>query len=130
MVTESLYEMLGVTKEAQMEDLKKAYYKKALQVHPDKQSPNATDVEKEQAKALFQNLSLAYSVLSDEKQRKIYDLTGTLPSEDNLTQKTRDWELYWRELFPKITTQDIETFEKQYKGKKLTLRGMSCFSDP
>ena len=29
----------------------------------------------------------------------------------------RDWEQYWRELFPKISKQDLDDFERRYKSK-------------
>jgi len=66
------YQILGVSKEASIDDIKKAYRKLALQCHPDKNLDN-----KEQAESKFQQISEAYQVLSDEEKRKNYDLYGT-----------------------------------------------------
>ncbi|XP_043100497.1 dnaJ homolog subfamily B member 6b isoform X2 [Puntigrus tetrazona] len=65
------YEILGVTKNASHDDIKKAYKKKALKWHPDK-NPN----NKEQAEKMFKEISEAYEVLSDENKRRQYDKYG------------------------------------------------------
>lgn len=64
------YDILEVSKEATPEEIKKAYRKKALQFHPDK-NPGDSDAEKR-----FKEISEAYEVLSDEKKRQIYDRHG------------------------------------------------------
>ena len=64
------YKVLEITKSASQEEIKKAYRKKALQYHPDKNPGNA-DAEKR-----FKEISEAYEVLSDEKKRQIYDRHG------------------------------------------------------
>ena len=60
------YEELGVGKDATKKDIKKAYRKKAQENHPDKEGG---DKEK------FQQIVLAYGVLSDPEKRKHYDKT-------------------------------------------------------
>jgi DnaJ family protein C protein 9 len=119
MVVETLYTILNVSKGDNIDEIRKAYYKQALKVHPDRLNTDATEKEKIEAKEKFQHLSLAYGILSDGEKRKIYDLTGVISEEDLDLQKDADWETYWRELFPKVTKQDIEEFEKQYKGNDL-----------
>ncbi|MBA3722436.1 MAG: molecular chaperone DnaJ [Parachlamydiaceae bacterium] len=64
------YETLEITKNATAEEIKKAYRKKALKYHPDKNPGNA-DAEKR-----FKEISEAYEVLSDDSKRQIYDRHG------------------------------------------------------
>ena len=65
------YEVLGVSKTATDEEIKKAYRAKALQYHPDKNQGNAA------AEEMFKKINEAYSVLSDSKKRTDYDIGGT-----------------------------------------------------
>ncbi len=64
------YEVLGVGKGADAEDIKRAYRKLAMQYHPDR---NPGD---EEAEALFKEASEAYGVLSDPDKRARYDRYG------------------------------------------------------
>jgi len=69
-VETDLYAVLELTKEATDEEIKKAYKKSALKWHPDRNPDNPIAEEK------FKTLSHAYEVLSDPKQREIYDKYG------------------------------------------------------
>ncbi|AGO10262.1 AaceriABL194Cp [[Ashbya] aceris (nom. inval.)] len=62
------YELLGVDSGASDTDLKKAYRRKALQYHPDKNIGNV-----EQATEIFASIRAAYEVLSDPQERAWYD---------------------------------------------------------
>lgn len=64
------YEVLGVTRGASEEDLKKAYRRLAIQFHPDR---NPGDKEAEEK---FKELNEAYQVLSDPERRAQYDRFG------------------------------------------------------
>lgn len=64
------YDVLEVSRTATAEEIKKAYRKKALQFHPDK-NPGDSEAEKR-----FKEVSEAYEVLSDDKKRPIYDRHG------------------------------------------------------
>jgi len=64
------YETLGVSKTASADEIKKAYRKKAMQYHPDRNPGDKT------AEAKFKEASEAYEVLSDEKKRQMYDQYG------------------------------------------------------
>ncbi|SCM04283.1 heat shock protein, putative [Plasmodium chabaudi adami] len=72
--TEDYYNILGVTKGADLDQITKAYKKLAVKWHPDKHRDD--DDSRIYAEEMFKNISSAYSVLSDEKQRKIYDTYG------------------------------------------------------
>lgn len=65
--------MLGVSKSATADEIKKAYRKLARQYHPDVNKDNPDAAEK------FKECSEAYSVLSDEKKRAQYDQFGHAP---------------------------------------------------
>lgn len=64
------YEVLEVTRTATVEEIKKAYRKKAIQYHPDKNPGNKEAEEK------FKEAAEAYEVLSDEQKRSQYDRFG------------------------------------------------------
>jgi len=64
------YDTLGVTPDADDNSLRKAYKKKAMQYHPDKNPGNVEAQEK------FKDISKAYETLSDKEKREIYDEGG------------------------------------------------------
>ena len=65
------YEVLGVSKSATDEELKKAYRKLAKQHHPDANPDN-----KKEAEVKFKEVTEAYEVLSDGQKRQMYDQFG------------------------------------------------------
>lgn len=111
--TDDLYEVLNLTKDASAEQIKKAYRKVSLKVHPDRVSEGL----KEEATKKFQVLSQVHFVLSDEERRKLYDDNGIIANEDSLESEA-DWLNYWRLLFPKITQKNIDSFMDKYIGSK------------
>jgi len=64
------YEILGIAKTATAEEIKKAYRKKAIQYHPDKNPGDKVAEEK------FKEAAEAYEVLGDENKRARYDKYG------------------------------------------------------
>lgn len=66
------YQILGISRDATPDEIKKAYRKKALQHHPDKNPGNKEAEEK------FKECAEAYEVLSDNKKRNNYDRFGSV----------------------------------------------------
>ncbi|MBA2369654.1 MAG: molecular chaperone DnaJ [Candidatus Protochlamydia sp.] len=64
------YDILEISRSATADEIKKAYRKKAIQFHPDKNPGDA------QSEKRFKEISEAYEVLSDEKKRQVYDRYG------------------------------------------------------
>ena len=66
------YEILGVKKNASLDEIKKAYREMALRYHPDR----VPHEEKKEAEEKFKEISEAYAVLSDAQKRALYDQYG------------------------------------------------------
>lgn len=68
----SYYDLLGVDRNADEKQIKKAYKKSALRYHPDK----APEGKKDEYEERFKSISRAYEILSDPRKRQIYDARG------------------------------------------------------
>jgi len=116
--------VLCVSPTATTAQLRKAYYKRALQYHPDKQDASkSTQDELEDAKCKFHAISVAYDILSDPERRKEYDESGELHEEDDDVGSsnksgTDQWKEYFTGMFGKVTTDDIDEFGSKYKGSE------------
>lgn len=128
--TRDVYEIFEVPKNAQEKEIKKAYYKLSLKVHPDRVKEN----EKADATEKFKVLSKIYSILSDKDKRALYDEKGVIDDDDDSTGTK--WMTMWQQFFKPISTEDISNFEKVYIGselerndiKKAYLAGKGCIN--
>eukprot|EP00768_Dysnectes_brevis_P007429 gnl/Dysnectes_brevis/626_a693_3655.p1 GENE.gnl/Dysnectes_brevis/626_a693_3655~~gnl/Dysnectes_brevis/626_a693_3655.p1 ORF type:complete len:372 (-),score=118.05 gnl/Dysnectes_brevis/626_a693_3655:53-1168(-) len=67
--SKDFYKLLGVTKQSNQREIKKAYHKQSMKHHPDRSDdPDAA--------LIFADISRAYEVLSDPEKKKIYDQHG------------------------------------------------------
>jgi len=116
-----LYATLGLRKEDSPTsvEIKKAYHRFALKLHPDK-NPS------EDASKQFQTLQKVYAVLSDEKKRKAYDETGRVDEMDS--EEFNDLYEYYRTMYKKVTEEDILQVTKEYLGSEEEARDLkACY---
>ncbi|KAI1811246.1 DnaJ domain-containing protein [Poronia punctata] len=66
------YELLGIDKSADTNEIKKAYRKLALKHHPDK----VPEDQREESEHMFKRVTQAYEILRDEEKREMYDRHG------------------------------------------------------
>ncbi|MBI4415971.1 MAG: molecular chaperone DnaJ [Euryarchaeota archaeon] len=71
-VKRDYYEVLGVSREASADEIKRAYRRLAMQFHPDRVPAE----RKKEAEERFKEISEAYEVLADEQKRVLYDRYG------------------------------------------------------
>ncbi|KAI0741416.1 hypothetical protein C8Q80DRAFT_1194360 [Daedaleopsis nitida] len=78
-MTTNLYEILGLTKDATPEEVRKAYRKRALQTHPDRLPQDVSPADKKAAEEQFRLVNNAYEILNDANNRQLYDKHGVWP---------------------------------------------------
>ncbi|MEO0102441.1 MAG: molecular chaperone DnaJ [candidate division WOR-3 bacterium] len=94
MKKEDYYELLGVSRNATEEEIKRAYYALAKRYHPDMNPDNRKEAEEK-----FKKISEAYEVLMDKEKRKLYDTYG----HDGISQKVYPGGFSW----DKFTHTDV-----------------------
>lgn len=75
MTSDNFYDILGVSKTASQDEIKKAYRQASKKYHPDLQN-GKSESEKKRAEEMFKKCSEAYDVLSDSDKRQQYDRFG------------------------------------------------------
>ena len=78
MAKRDYYDVLGIQKNADEKEIKRAYRKLAKKYHPD------TNAGNKQAEERFQEITEAYNVLSDSEKRKLYDQYGFAAFDENM----------------------------------------------
>lgn len=112
--TRDVYALFEVDKKAKESEIKKAYYKLSLKVHPDR----VKEEDKQEATEKFKVLSKIHAVLSDAPKRALYDEKGIIDDDDEESLGA-NWLAMWQQFFKPITTEDITNFEKEYVGSEL-----------
>nr|CUU99395.1 hypothetical transcript [Hymenolepis microstoma] len=83
MACKNLYDVLGVSKDASEDDIKRAYKSLARKFHPDKnKAPGATEA--------FKKIGSAFNVLTDASKRRRYDQFGTVDEERPTVMRRRE----------------------------------------
>ena len=80
MAKRDYYEILGVSKNASEEDIKKAYRKLAMKHHPDRNQGSSAKASEER----FKEAKEAYEMLSDAQKRAAYDQYGHAGVDPNM----------------------------------------------
>ena len=109
------YAVLQVATSASSDEVKKAYRKLALRLHPDKAAPS----ERDTAHKAFQELAFAYAILSDERRRTRYDATGNTAETLDIDDDDFNWLDFFRAQFAEVVTEEkIGTFKSSYQGSE------------
>lgn len=105
------YNVLGLSRTATIDDIKRAYRQLALKWHPDKNNGDAAATEK------FKELAAAFAVLRDARQRKIYD--HMVAEQQGSYDLFRHWATMWATMKPtEPTTQDLKRSKQAEKAAK------------
>jgi hypothetical protein len=103
---ENYYDIIGVSRSATQQDIKRAYFQEAKKCHPDLNPNNPKATER------FQNLASAYEVLSDPSKRKQYDSMGSRFYQQSQGQQTTT-ETHSRETFNSVW-EDIDVLKEAW----------------
>lgn len=103
------YELLEIEPDASAADVKRAFRRKALAVHPDRNSSSDAHVA-------FQHLRHVHDVLIDPDKRILYDQGGENAVKDDHIGNVDA--AFWARASSSITPEDIARYEKEYPGSQ------------
>ena len=107
------YAVLSIPETATPAEVKTAYKKLALQLHPDKAAP----ADRPAAHKAFQDLAFAYAILSDERRRRRYDATGNTSESLDLEDGDFNWTDFFRAQYAELVTlEKIDELRQEYQG--------------
>jgi len=124
MANQDYYKILGVSKEADQEQIKAAYRNLAFQFHPDRNNENSDTAEK------MKQLNEAYAVLSDAKKRRDYDSLqqqyGSTQAYTHFRKNYSDQDIFsgsdinsiFDELAKSFGFRNFDDISKEFYGKK------------
>ena len=115
---ENYYDILGLRRSCTMDQVKKAYRKTVLRIHPDKNKSKF-------ARQAFQKLSKAFICLSSDTLRQIYDKTGNEELPDSALHHNFDEdfaEKLFNEMFKDSESKNKEPLYKSYLAKCFILQ--------
>ncbi|MBM4236911.1 MAG: molecular chaperone DnaJ, partial [Euryarchaeota archaeon] len=98
MAKRDYYDVLGVSRNATVDDIKKAYRSLARQYHPD-----VTKEDRKKAEEKFKEISEAYEVLVDDDKRKLYDAYG----HPGVSGQFREGQFTWSDFSHMSDLRDI-----------------------
>eukprot|EP00172_Hildenbrandia_rubra_P002092 Plantae.Rhodophyta-Hildenbrandia_rubra.ctg27497.p1 GENE.Plantae.Rhodophyta-Hildenbrandia_rubra.ctg27497~~Plantae.Rhodophyta-Hildenbrandia_rubra.ctg27497.p1 ORF type:complete len:262 (+),score=78.77 Plantae.Rhodophyta-Hildenbrandia_rubra.ctg27497:87-872(+) len=110
--TKDFYGILGVERTATSGEIKRAYHRLALTVHPDKQQASSSTSNDATE---FQQLQKVYEILRDPEQRAIYDEYGE-KGLDGFEGDIGAMFDFWKQRIRRVTKEEIELYEKSYRG--------------
>ncbi|XP_034662466.1 J domain-containing protein CG6693 [Drosophila subobscura] len=130
--TRDVYKLMSLQKDAKEKEIKKAYHKLSLLVHPDR----VPEDQKKESTEKFKVLSKIYQVLTDSQKKALYDEQGIIDDDDESEGKLSSWLDLWSKIFKPITEEVINNYEKEYVGselertdvKKAYLGGKGCLN--
>ncbi|XP_022776382.1 dnaJ homolog subfamily B member 7-like isoform X2 [Durio zibethinus] len=124
----SYYNVLGVKVGASSEDIKRAYRKLAMQWHPDRWTRTPSLLG--EAKRKFQQIQEAYSVLSDQRKRTVYD-AGLYDPEDEEDEGFSDFVAEMISLMAQTRKEEkdcsLEELQKMLWDMAQGFQSPSCF---
>jgi len=106
-ITMDYYQILGVSHQATPEEIKKAYKRLALKHHPDKNQ----ETETAKAEERFKVIGKAYEVLSDVKEREMYDDQWHSPFLFTASRRPTSHQHHHHHNNNNFTTSSKETFD-------------------
>eukprot|EP00919_Chromeraceae_sp_WS-2016_P019961 GHVR01047452.1.p1 GENE.GHVR01047452.1~~GHVR01047452.1.p1 ORF type:complete len:228 (+),score=65.98 GHVR01047452.1:18-701(+) len=100
------YDVLGVRQHAEVGEIRRAYYLKCRELHPDK-------TKSKQSYELWSDLQCAWKCLQDQTRRKLYDLRSGLVRGSPLELRSQLWNLCNLQRIDAI--RDVENMNQQYE---------------